>query len=107
MTELKKYPGQLVFGLDIGTRSIVGTVGYKTGDVFHVIAQEVKEHHTRAMLDGQIHDINMVGRTIREIKEVLEGQIGRNLTDVCIAAAGRVLRTVTTHIDYEFEEASR
>lgn len=104
MTELKKYPGQLVFGLDIGTRSIVGTVGYKTGDVFHVIAQEVKEHHTRAMLDGQIHDINMVGRTIREIKEVLEGQIGRNLTDVCIAAAGRVLRTVTTHIDYEFEE---
>jgi len=104
VTELKKYPGQLVFGLDIGTRSIVGTVGYKTGDVFHVIAQEVKEHHTRAMLDGQIHDINMVGRTIREIKEVLEGQIGRNLTDVCIAAAGRVLRTVTTHIDYEFEE---
>ena len=82
----------------------MGTVGYKTGDVFHVIAQEVKEHHTRAMLDGQIHDINMVGRTIREIKEVLEGQIGRNLTDVCIAAAGRVLRTVTTHIDYEFEE---
>lgn len=104
MTELKKYPGQLVFGLDIGTRSIVGTVGYKTGDVFHVIAQEVKEHHTRAMLDGQIHDINMVGRTIREVKEVLEGQIGRNLTDVCIAAAGRVLRTITTHIDYEFEE---
>ena len=102
MTELKKYPGQLVFGLDIGTRSIVGTVGYKTGDVFHVIAQEVKEHHTRAMLDGQIHDINMVGRTIREVKEVLEGQIGRSLTDVCIAAAGRVLRTVTTHIDYEF-----
>lgn len=24
-----KYTGQLVFGLDIGTRSIVGTVGYK------------------------------------------------------------------------------
>ena len=26
----KKFPENTVFGLDIGTRSIVGTVGYKT-----------------------------------------------------------------------------
>ena len=32
MSEVNKYPGQLVFGLDIGTRSIVGTVGYKIGE---------------------------------------------------------------------------
>ena len=32
-----KYPGQLVYGLDIGTRSIVGTVGYMFNKVFHVV----------------------------------------------------------------------
>jgi cell division protein FtsA len=94
-----KYKGQLVFGLDIGTRSIVGTVGYKDDSRFVVVAQRVKEHETRAMLDGQIHDINAVGLTIRQVKEELEEAIGRKLTDVCIAAAGRVLRTVTTHLE--------
>ena len=44
----------LVFGLDIGTRSIVGTVGYKQGERFVVAAQEIRQHQTRAMLDGQI-----------------------------------------------------
>ena len=99
MTEAKKYTGQLVFGLDIGTRSIVGTVGYKDGERFVVIAQRIKEHETRAMLDGQIHDIQKVGDTIREVKEQLEEAVGRKLTEVCIAAAGRVLCTVTTHTE--------
>lgn len=97
MARVKKYTGQLVFGLDIGTRSIVGTVGYKEGDRFIVVAQRVKEHETRAMLDGQIHDIHKVGETIAAVKKELEDAIGRKLTEVCIAAAGRVLRTVTTH----------
>lgn len=98
----KRYTGQLVFGLDIGTRSIVGTVGYKSGDQFVVAAQRVKEHETRAMLDGQIHDIQKVGDTIRYIKEQLEAAVGRKLSEVCIAAAGRVLKTVTTHVEYPF-----
>ncbi len=98
----KRYTGQLVFGLDIGTRSIVGTVGYKSGDQFVVAAQRVKEHETRAMLDGQIHDIQKVGDTIRCVKEQLEEAVGRKLTEVCIAAAGRVLKTVTTHVEYPF-----
>lgn len=99
-----KYPGQLVFGLDIGTRSIVGTVGYYDGNVFHVVAQKVKEHETRAMMDGQIHDIAQVGRTIEYVKDALEEQLlGRKLKEVCIAAAGRVLRTTTTHIEREFD----
>ena len=97
-----KYTGQLVFGLDIGTRSIVGTVGYKEGDRFIVIAQRVREHETRAMLDGQIHDIQAVGESIRQVKVQLEEATGRKLTEVCIAAAGRVLRTVTTHVEYPF-----
>ena len=96
------YPESLVFGLDIGTRSIVGTVGYKLGDQFHVVAQRAKEHETRAMLDGQIHDIAKVGDTIRFVKEELEDAIGQKLTDVCIAAAGRVLRTVQVHVEEEF-----
>ena len=97
-----RYTGQLVFGLDIGTRSIVGTVGYKSGDQFVVAAQRVKEHETRAMLDGQIHDIQKVGETIRIVKEQLEEAVERKLSEVCIAAAGRVLKTVTTHVEYPF-----
>lgn len=103
MSEAMKFPGQLVFGLDIGTRSIVGTVGYRVGNTFHVVAQSIREHETRAMLDGQIHDIYKVGETIGEVKAQLESVIGRPLKDVCIAAAGRVLRTVTTKVEYEFE----
>lgn len=97
-----KYPEHLVFGLDIGTRSIVGTVGYKDGNVFKVVAQVSRFHETRAMLDGQIHDIIKVSETITEIKNELEHRIGRPLTDVCIAAAGRMLKTVTVRADYEF-----
>lgn len=98
----KRYPEHLVFGLDIGTRSIVGTVGYKEGNQFIVVAQCVKEHDTRAMQDGQIHDIFKVSETIEEVKKALEEQVGRKLTDVCIAAAGRVLKTVTVEAEYEF-----
>lgn len=97
------YPEHLVFGLDIGTRSIVGTVGYKENNKkFKVVAQIVKEHETRAMLDGQIHDIMKVSETIHSIKEELEEMLQCQLTDVCIAAAGRVLKTITVKADYEF-----
>lgn len=101
MAESKK---QYVFGLDIGTRSVVGTVGYLVDDRFKVICQRTKEHETRAMIDGQIHDIIRVAETIREIKAECEEFIGEKLTRVCIAAAGRVLRTVDAHIDIVFEE---
>ena len=94
----------LVFGLDIGTRNVVGTVGYKEGTEFIVVAQYMKEHETRAMLDGQIHDIGRVAKTIEAVKQQLEEQIGAPLTEVCIAAAGRVLKTVTTTVEYEYDE---
>ena len=104
MAEKKKNPGQLVFGLDIGTRSIVGTVGYRTDDTFHVVAQCERKHETRAMLDGQIHDIEKVGNTIKEVKQDLEAIIGKQLHEVCIAAAGRVLRTINSSATLEFTE---
>ena len=107
--ELNKMEQQLegvprVFGLDIGTRNVVGTVGYKDEDDFYVIAQYMREHETRSMLDGQIHDIGRVGRTIDKVKLALESQIHMPLTEVCIAAAGRVLKTVTTTVEYGFQE---
>ena len=96
-----------VFGLDIGTRNVVGTVGYQTDDKeFVVTAQYVREHETRAMLDGQIHDIGRVAKTIKEVKNELEKQTGQPLEEVCIAAAGRVLKTVTTHVEYEYAQES-
>lgn len=103
MSETMKFPGQPVFGLDIGTRSIVGTVGYRVGEKFYVVTQSIREHKTRSMLDGQIHDIYKVGETINEVKNELEERIGRPLKEVCIAAAGRVLRTVTVRVDTEIE----
>ncbi|MCR5626941.1 MAG: rod shape-determining protein [Lachnospiraceae bacterium] len=94
----------IVFGLDIGTRSIVGTVGYMKDERFRVIAIHSHAHETRSMLDGQIHDIKAVSNTIRQVKEHLENETGLKLKDVCIAAAGRVLRTVNTHVEKDFEE---
>ncbi|NLZ81526.1 MAG: cell division protein FtsA, partial [Clostridiales bacterium] len=90
MTENIRYPEHMVFGLDIGTRSIVGTVGYLDRGRFKVASQCIKEHDTRAMIDGQIHDIVKVGKIIRQVKDTLELTIGKKLSEVCIAAAGRV-----------------
>lgn len=82
-----------VFGLDIGTRNVVGTVGHRTEDgAFIVEAQYVRQHETRCMLDGQIHDIGKVARTISAVKAELEAQLDAPLSEVCIAAAGRVLK---------------
>jgi cell division protein FtsA len=103
MAGVRDSQGQLVFGLDIGTRSIVGTVGYQSDNKFHILAQRSKEHETRAMLDGQIHDIGKVGESISIVKKQLEDDLGKSLSEVCIAAAGRVLRTVTTHVESAFE----
>jgi cell division protein FtsA len=96
-----------VFGLDIGTRSIVGVVGYLEHNVFHIVAMSQVEHDTRSMLDGQIHDIYKVGDTIRRVKNDLERQMEYPLSDVCIAAAGRVLRTINSSAELEFEEETR
>ncbi len=102
MDEKKRNADNLIFGLDIGTRSVVGSVGYMERDKFNVVAHYVKEHDTRAMLDGQIHDIQKVGETIGFVKHELEKQLEDvKLTQVCIAAAGRLLKTVTVHVEME------
>ena len=104
MASLEQVEQKVVYGLDIGTRSVVGTVGYMNEGKFNVIAQAVEKHETRAMLDGQIHDIGKVGATIKKVTGRLEQQTDIHLTDVCIAAAGRVLQTVRTTYDYEYPD---
>lgn len=96
----------IIFGLDIGTRSIVGIVGYQTPTGFHVQYSHVEMHKTRSMIDGQIHDIEQVALTIKKVKEVLEEKLGLTLKKVCIAAAGRVLKTLTTHVENDIEDTT-
>lgn len=105
MSDINYNKKNLVFGLDIGTRSIVGSVGFlESNNHFNVVAHYVKEHETRAMIDGQIHDISKVSDTISKVKKELEMQLEMPLKEVCIAAAGRVLKTITIHVDYELKE---
>jgi len=94
----------LIFALDIGTRTVVGIVGVYEKECFIVIAAEVYEHKSRAMLDGQIHDINKVAEVISEVKNRLESSLGFTLTKVAIAAAGRVLKTSQIKLEYEIEQ---
>ena len=94
----------LVFGLDIGTRAVVGVVGYREKDKFIVKAIESLEHDTRSMLDGQIHDIGRVAATISEVKDRLEKKCKITLKDVCIAAAGRVLKTENVHAEIVYND---
>ena len=108
MKMMNAEDNKLVFGLDIGTRSIVGTVGYRVGtDRFVVVAQESIEHTTRAVIDGQIHDIPTVADTIYKVKERLEKRVREPLSDVSIAAAGRVLKTKCVKARYQFNSETK
>ena len=83
----------LIFALDIGTRSIVGMVGKLVEDRFQVLAVESAEYSKRTMMDGQIDDIEGVADLAKAVTKRLEHKLQMNLTRVCVAAAGRALRT--------------
>ena len=54
-----------LFALDIGTRSVIGIVAEKnSAGQLEIIATHREEHKTRAMLDGQIHDVPQVAAVI-------------------------------------------
>ncbi|MDR1192887.1 MAG: rod shape-determining protein [Peptococcaceae bacterium] len=82
-----------IFALDIGTRSVIGVIGRKTQDLLEVEAVAIEEYKNRAVVDGQIEDIKETAKIARKVKRKLEEKLGRSLTQVYIAAAGRVLRT--------------
>ena len=83
----------MIFALDIGTRSIIGVVGRIEDERLEVLAIEREEHGKRAMLDGQIEDIDQVAKVARRVTERLEERLDCTLERVCVAAAGRALRT--------------
>ncbi len=83
----------MIFALDIGTRSIIGVVGRIEDERLEVLAIEREEHGKRAMLDGQIEDIEQVAKVARRVTERLEERLDCTLERVCVAAAGRALRT--------------
>ncbi|HZK43011.1 MAG TPA: pilus assembly protein PilM [Syntrophomonadaceae bacterium] len=87
-----------IFALDIGTREVVGLVMQKKEDEYIVLDSEVLEHKTRAMIDGQIHDVEAVAKTIREIKAVLEKRLNIKIEKGAVAAAGRALKTSTASL---------
>ena len=58
----KELPKEAVFALDIGTRSIIGMLGFVEKDKLRITAVERAEHSKRAMVDGQIEDIREVAR---------------------------------------------
>jgi cell division protein FtsA len=87
---------QKLFALDIGTRSVVGIMLEESDGNFKIIDIISEEHKERAMLDGQIHDVPAVSNVILDIKEKLEEKHGP-LKKVCVAAAGRALKTQMAH----------
>ncbi|OPJ57664.1 cell division protein FtsA [Clostridium oryzae] len=92
----KIEPDQVIFSLDIGTRSVIGTAGVLDGKDFMVIEESYVEHEERAMIDGQIHDISLVANAVNKVKTELESKLEIKLQRVAIAAAGRFLRTTTS-----------
>ena len=93
MKDLRAQERDLIFALDIGTRSVVGVVGKPSGGRFKALDIEMAEHNSRAMLDGQIDNIHQVGSLARTVTDRLEERLGVHLERVCVAAAGRALRT--------------
>ncbi|WP_028307209.1 cell division FtsA domain-containing protein [Desulfitibacter alkalitolerans] len=84
---------KLYFSLDVGTRTVIGAVLEERNEKFHILAAEIEEHNTRAMLDGQIHDIPAVTEVVKKVKTKLEKKVKSSLSEVSVAAAGRALYT--------------
>lgn len=90
----KKQQGDIIFALDIGTRTVVGILAEKTDSGYRVIDMETVPHEKRAMTDGQIEDIEAVAQAIKNVRAALEKRRRMRLSRVCIAAAGRALKTM-------------
>lgn len=94
-----------IFALDIGTRSIIGMVGVVEDGKVRIIAIDKEEHTERAMIDGQIENIEKVTTLAKKVKERLEDKVHFKLNRVCVAAAGRALRT--KRAEYEIDLKSK
>lgn len=83
-----------VYALDVGTRNVVLLSAEKSEDNKIKISNMInKEHETRSMLDGQIHDIAKVAEIVGKLKTDLEAETGEAIKSVAVAVAGRSLVT--------------
>lgn len=80
-----------IFALDVGTRNVVGILTKMNGDKIEISHMEIMEHETRAMEDGQIHDIAKVANVSKAVKNKLEEKSGEKIDKVAVAVAGRTL----------------
>ncbi len=99
----KRQQGDTIFALDIGTRTVVGVLAEKTKDGFSVIDMETAAHKKRSVTDGQIEDIEAVADVISAVSTELEKRRSIKLTRVCVAAAGRALKTARMSWTHELD----
>ncbi|SHK58349.1 cell division protein FtsA [Desulforamulus aeronauticus] len=93
-----------IFALDIGTRTVIGVVATFSEGNIKLLAQSMVEHQSRAMLNGQIHDIPKVAQAVQRVKEQLEKKLKIKLHQVAIAAAGRSLKTIRYQVEQDTTE---
>jgi cell division protein FtsA len=97
-----------MFVLDIGTRFVRGLICERLADDggrdlekpgIRILECEIREHKGRAMLAGQIHDIEEVSLLVGEIRQRLEQTLSQKtgsevkLSKAAVAVAGRNLLT--------------
>lgn len=99
----RRRQGSTVFALDIGTRTVVGVLAEKTESGYKIIDMETAAHEKRSMTDGQIEDIEAVAEVIKTVRAALEKRRSVKLSHVCIAAAGRALRTMRAKWEYPLD----
>ncbi len=96
--------GRLIFALDIGTRSVIGVAGRVEGPLLKVLKVDAQEHSERAVVDGQIENIEQTARIAGQVKERMEQELGFPFKDVYVAAAGRVLKTRRAVCEIELDD---
>lgn len=101
LMEAKK--NELIFALDIGTKTVIGVVGYYKDEIFHILDSEMIEHKKRSMYDGQIHNIQEVADVVSKVKKNIEDRLSVKFTKVALAAAGRALKTYKQRVDSEID----
>lgn len=92
-----------IFALDVGTRNVVLLSAEKNKEnkimIDHVLSLE---HETRAMEDGQIHDIAKVAEVVEKLKREMENIVEDSIGEVAVAVAGRNLVTSSGQGNKEF-----
>lgn len=94
----------LRFALDIGTRTVIGIAYTYEDEKIKIVDEEIQEHKKRAMMDGQVHDIQAVSDVAFEVKKRIEERQNTVFKKVSIAAAGRILKTTRARAEISLKE---